>query len=999
MFHKSWIDQILSRPSGVGQGRRCGRQAARTPRRQRLSIETLEDRCVPSAVTVTTYTDVTDGNSSSIAALLGSPGPDGAISMREAILASNNTPGANSIGFASALAGKPILLTQGELFIGNAVTITGLGPANTTLDAQHNSRIFDITSAAGAVTLDGLKLINGQVTAEDGGAIKSQSSAMLTVNNSVVSGNTATGSFNGSYYTGDGGGIFAAGAVAVRGSTITNNLCERGGGIFAAGDVTVSNSSISGNTADGRRSGGIFASGAVTLSDNSSVSDNTGDGISAGAGASVTNSTIADNFAGSGLEVYGDLTVSNSTISDNVEGIAGIVVGAANTISITNSTISGNYGGDAGGILCYELTPVVLSNCTLSNNSTGSAGGAINAQSFVIKNCTISGNRAYWAGGIAGNGTISGSTISGNQAISYSGGIGGGDLTISNSTICGNSAFGGGGIDSSGDLSISNSTISGNSAGFGGGVIDLYGSVTVRSSIVAGNSVDFGPADLGAAAPGPGTITVSNSLIGNNAGSHLSEAPVGAPPDANGNFIGGPVHGVIDPLLGPLANNGGPTQTMALLPGSPAIDHGANPDNLTSDQRGLPYVRTSGRQTDMGAFELQTLTAQQLTALIVNQVNTLISAGSLSSGNSNALTSKLNSGIASFNAGHTTAGTNQLNAFINQVTAFQNNGTLTSDQAQTLVSNATLAINTANGGSGAHLMNQDASADPSAADMQPVNDAGQLVTGTIGVYLDNADGTPVPADEQARFDDALSDLNATFGAYGVHLVDVGLSDTAEAIVQVEIAGTSAAGSAADGVLGCTLAGQITLVTGWNWYTGADPSAIGAGQYDFQTIVTHELGHAIGLGHSGDQGSVMYPYLAAGEARHGVTARDMSVLEASDGAPEPLLASPGHKQTVSSASPVGNVVAINYPEISALAAWSTFAPRNSNGSTQLDGAGPCSFTPADSCATLTKESAPHSSSVIGHGANTHRDRLFADLATNGAEVLSLAEMIAGLTTHS
>jgi hypothetical protein len=59
----------------------------------------------------------------------------------------------------------------------------------------------------------------------------------------------------------------------------------------------------------------------------------------------------------------------------------------------------------------------------------------------------------------------------------------------------------------------------------------------------------------------------------------------------------------------------------------------------------------------------------------------------------------------------------------------------------------------------------------------------------------------------------------TFGAYGVNLVDVGVSDTAEGIVQVEIASTSAAGSAADGVLGCTTAGKITLVTGWNWVHG------------------------------------------------------------------------------------------------------------------------------------------------------------------------------------
>ena len=134
---------------------------------------------------------------------------------------------------------------------------------------------------------------------------------------------------------------------------------------------------------------------------------------------------------------------------------------------------------------------------------------------------------------------------------------------------------------------------------------------------------------------------------------------------------------------------------------------------------------------------------------------------------------------------------------------------------------------------------------------------------------------------------------------------------------------------------------------WNWYTGADPSAIGAGQYDFRTIVTHELGHAIGLGHSGDTGSVMYPYLSAGEARHGVTARDMSVLEASDGTPEPLLA--WHKQEVTSASPaIGNVVAtlgevLDYPGFSTRQAWFTSAPSSFVDFPRLDGARPYVFT--------------------------------------------------------
>jgi hypothetical protein len=281
--------------------------------------------------------------------------------------------------------------------------------------------------------------------------------------------------------------------------------------------------------------------------------------------------------------------------------------------------------------------------------------------------------------------------------------------------------------------------------------------------------------------------------------------------------------------------------------------------------------------------------AQQQDTQIINQVNNLVTTGVLSSGNGNALIVKLNSATSSLNAGNTAAGVNQLNAFINQVNAFQKSGQLTSAQAQSLIAAANLAINAANG-TGARLLS-DTGTSASSGDTQPVTDAGQLVSGTVGVYLDNADGTPVAADEQARFDDAISALDAAFGPYGVNLVDVGATDAADALVQVEMANTSAAGSAADGVLGCTVAGEITLVTGWSWYTGADASAIGAGQYDFETIVMHELGHAVGLGHSGDTGSVMYATLASATARRTLTAADLSVLEASSTTPEPLRAAP------------------------------------------------------------------------------------------------------------
>jgi hypothetical protein len=302
--------------------------------------------------------------------------------------------------------------------------------------------------------------------------------------------------------------------------------------------------------------------------------------------------------------------------------------------------------------------------------------------------------------------------------------------------------------------------------------------------------------------------------------------------------------------------------------------------------------------------------AQQQDSAIIAQVNALVSAGVLNSGNGNSLIVKLDSATASLNAGNTVAGVGQLNAFVNQAMAFEKTflkaGNVNGAQAMaSLISAANLAINAIQG-HGAKLVDGTATGSDSA-DAQPVTDAGQLVSDVLGVYLDNADGTPVSADEQARFDDAIAALDATFGPYGVDLVDVGAGDAADAVVQVEIAATSAAGSAADGVLGCTVAGHITLLTGWNWYTGADPGAVRAGQYDFETIVMHELGHAVGLGHSGDAGSVMYTYLAPGQTRRTVTAQDLSVLDSGAGtAPEPLLAAPWRPSQTPARSVPGTV---------------------------------------------------------------------------------------------
>jgi hypothetical protein len=95
-----------------------------------------------------------------------------------------------------------------------------------------------------------------------------------------------------------------------------------------------------------------------------------------------------------------------------------------------------------------------------------------------------------------------------------------------------------------------------------------------------------------------------------------------------------------------------------------------------------------------------------------------------------------------------------------------------------------------------------------------------------------------------------------------------------------------------GVLGVTEAGgRITIINGWNWYLGTDTSTVGKNQYDFETVIAHELGHALGLGHSVDGGSVMYPYLATGQGRRTLTFSDVALIDEDRNAqPEALMIS-------------------------------------------------------------------------------------------------------------
>ena len=309
-----------------------------------------------------------------------------------------------------------------------------------------------------------------------------------------------------------------------------------------------------------------------------------------------------------------------------------IVVAAATYIENLNIAISLTVIGssarttiiDGGGVATVVTIPsstsrVHLSNVTVRNGHASYRGGGINNSGILtISNITVSGNSATLfccgeGGGIFNSGslTINNSTITANTARGTPGRGGGifnnfGTLTVNNSTITGNSVSGlfgagfGGGIGNSGMAKVNNSTVSGNSTtGQGGGIAnENYGTgnatLIIQNSIIANNSANRS----GSNCYNTATITSHGYNLSSD-----GTCPFTSRGDLNNH----------DPLLGPLQNNGGPTETVALLLGSPAIDTG-NPAGctdggghlLTTDQRGMPRPdREDTVGCDIGAYESQ----------------------------------------------------------------------------------------------------------------------------------------------------------------------------------------------------------------------------------------------------------------------------------------------------------------------------------------------------------------------------------------------------------
>ena len=325
-------------------------------------------------------------------------------------------------------------------------------------------------------------------------------------------------------------------------------------------------------------------------------------------GLTVSGGNVSGVEQGGGIANSENLSLTNSTVSGNSSESygGGIVNATSSTLNLTDSTITGNSAGISGGGV-YNATSSTLSLTDIivtSNYASLFGGGILNATSSTsnLTDSTITGNSAVISGGgivnigssilNLGNSTISGNSATG--AYGFGGGIfnGNSTLTLNNSTISGNSAsVSGGGIVNTGSsiLNLGNSTISGNSASVSGGGIFNYSDSTTNltSTIVGGNTASLNP-DINP----DGAIAATDSLIQMGNGT-ISDG-------VDGNIIG------LDPLLDPngLQDNGGPTQTIALQPGSPAIDAGSNPNGLVTDQRGQEFPRVVGAAADIGAFEV-----------------------------------------------------------------------------------------------------------------------------------------------------------------------------------------------------------------------------------------------------------------------------------------------------------------------------------------------------------------------------------------------------------
>jgi predicted outer membrane repeat protein len=354
------------------------------------------------------------------------------------------------------------------------------------------------------------------------------------------------------------------------------------------GPLTLNHSTVSGNNS-------VYVAGVHNNTDATIVIEN---------GSRITGNTSSGNTGGLGNE--GTATVADSNIDSNTAANFGAGINNSGDITVTSSTVNGNTAtaNNGGGIEMAHGTLTVL-NSQINSNSAGDSGGALDSFDGVV---TV---------------TMTNTTVSGNSAVQSGGGIyfsvGTSTLTLNRTTLSGNTAGNGGALRSDfGTATISNSTFSGNSASYGGAIYNgenntaTLTNVTISANLASqlGGGI-YGPQDVS------NTVNLLNTIVAdqntNTDCDGLGFHSLGNNLDSgdNCNLDQPSDRPQTDVFLGPLADNGGPTKTHALLANSNAIDGGNDSvcadDPINGiDQRG--EERPSGAHCDIGAFEFDSPT-------------------------------------------------------------------------------------------------------------------------------------------------------------------------------------------------------------------------------------------------------------------------------------------------------------------------------------------------------------------------------------------------------
>ncbi len=363
--------------------------------------------------------------------------------------------------------------------------------------------------------------------------------------------------------------------ATISGLTITGGKAVNGGGVYLnnGGTATLTDCTVSGNSASNNGGGLANNGGSLTLigcavSGNSASNNGGGLANNGGSltliGCAVSDNSAKDNGGGVFTDGYGTTTLTNCTVSGNTALKGGVFTNQGTTL-MTSCTVSGNSARYGAGVYTTTYGTATLTNVTVSGNSASvNGGGVYSSGTTTLTDCTIRGNSASAHGGGVE------ATYVGNHT-----------TTLINCTVSGNSASDGGGgfTNGGGATDLTNCTISDNSATNSGGGLcavngsDGTGTTTLANTIVAGNT---------ATTSGPDTsgtfVSEGHNLIGETDGSSGWAA----------SDLTGTIAKPLDPMLAPLGNYGGPTQTMALLPGSPALGAGTAVSGITTDQRGQP---------------------------------------------------------------------------------------------------------------------------------------------------------------------------------------------------------------------------------------------------------------------------------------------------------------------------------------------------------------------------------------------------------------------------